>query len=217
MIAAPGKLDEIQDGKSTKFTNSDMVGVLALAQKMAKNGWFGDGYTGTDFGGAYNLLVSGKAASQMLASWMFNAGASTDAATKDAAMTWSAGPMPGSKALVAAGHGIVIVKGTKQPDLAWKLMEWTADGTWQQLLADNYKVPANVKYQMKPLGNDFDKNVVAPSLAQLADADACRLRHIRCPGLYDAMGPVMQGIATGQVTPEAGAAELQKAFEKSCV
>ena len=217
-VAAPGKLDQFQDGK-LKLTDPDFVRIGQIYRDMYKKQWFPEGTIGTDIMGAIALFQQEKAAMILLgthATWLGNPANMTDE-QKQAKKheTWGCFLLPDSKGLVAIAMGNAITKASKNKEAAWEFVKWWSAGRGQDIQALVPEYPSHVGKEPKPVGNAFDQNVMQVMIKQLNEGPNT-LRWLRCANLADQIGPEMQGIAMGKVTPEQSMANLQNVFDKLC-
>ncbi len=67
----PDAMKNVKDG-TAKLTDPDYVKAAAAVQKMAQDGYFGDGFISTDAAGANNAFLTGKAAMKYDGSWLLS-------------------------------------------------------------------------------------------------------------------------------------------------
>ncbi|MBI2939587.1 MAG: extracellular solute-binding protein [Chloroflexi bacterium] len=211
-VAAPGKLDEVQRGNG-KLTDKDIVQTMHLHKKIYTSGWFAEGALGVPTAGGSQLFHEGKAAMMLLGTHVISW--SKVATLKEASLTWGTFVVPDSKGLVATAWAMSIPKAAKNRDQAWRLVQWSSAEKGQEIVAAAPEPPAHMKYKMAGVGTVFDKNIIEPLIENMARGKN-RLRWMECSALIDAVGPVMQGVASNQLTPEAAMAELEKTRETRC-
>ncbi len=193
------------------YTDPDWVRVLSLFKEMTENGLFVDGTVTMVNKTAEQTFANGRAAYAFNGSWCINVYKGMNPGLNYGAMlppkVASTNPM-----LIWGGAGssfVVNAKSTRR-EAAVKFLRWLTDAPQQSYLAEQtVNLPSN-KNSLKQ---------IPPVLAQFAD-DMENTTHPNVypvhesPVVSEAFDKGIQSILIGEKTPEAVAAEVQKAKEK---
>jgi raffinose/stachyose/melibiose transport system substrate-binding protein len=215
-IAAPGRIDVFQDGEA-KLTDEDLLQTAVLYEEMWMEGWFSEDVAGMDFGGAQQMFNSKEAAMELAGSHVlrsYNPARASEEIVEASNHIRMFLP-PGGKGLTATATGYAVTQACEDKDVGWEWMKFWTDGRGQQWMADWPDYVSNVNFEMAKFGTVVDEQLAAPMWKQYQEGPNT-LRWLRCGALIDQIGPVFQGVATGQVSPEVAMGELQEVFDTLC-
>ncbi len=193
------------------YTDPDWIRVLSLFKQMTDNGLFVEGTVTMVNKTAEQTFANGRAAYAFNGSWCINVYKGMNPTLDYAAMlppkVASTKPM---RIWGGAGSSFVVNAKSTRRDSAVKFLRWLTDAPQQSYLAEQtVNLPSN-KNSLKQ---------IPPVLAQFAD-DMENTTHPNVypvhesPVVSEAFDKGIQSILIGEKTPEAVAADVQKAKEK---
>ena len=216
-VAAPGQMELAERGKA-KFTDPNMVKTFDLIARFFKD-CAEPGAIGTDIGQVFPPFFRNERAMSLQFtgtpwfSFVNNPDPQTQKLTRTDLHTFL---FPGSKGLAATDAGVAMIASSTNKEAAWQLIKWFTAGPGAEHTAKVQGQPMAWKeFQPPATGSAFDKNLGEPLIAGLLHGDN-RFRRVLCADVYTALGTVIPGVVTGQITSGVAAQEVQDAFDRGC-
>jgi raffinose/stachyose/melibiose transport system substrate-binding protein len=212
-LGAPG-METLLAGEES-WESPEVVDALTFWQEANENGWLPESPTSVDYDTMTSLYISGEAAMIPTGSWFVN----DLAADADFESAYIPFPSPDGDGVFAAGlgSGPFVAANTGNPEGAIQLLDFLASEEQGQWTVENLQtIPT------RPV--DTEGLDVDPLLAQVLDQVSSLSEggselgyniDVLMPETFnEAMFSSIQGVFTGQSTPEEAAATMQAAAEQ---
>nr|WP_285856994.1 extracellular solute-binding protein [Mesobacillus subterraneus] len=87
--------------------------------------------------------------------WFYSIKSTQERARLDKLLVTAPFPVTNGKGSVIGGENLVIMKGAKNPDIAWKFVKWMSDKQAQQLMSTTGLIPANKDVDFEKVYQEF--------------------------------------------------------------
>ncbi|XID91991.1 ABC transporter substrate-binding protein [Paenibacillaceae bacterium WGS1546] len=113
--------------------------------------------------------------------------------------------------LVVSTDGWAMNNGKNNKEAAWKVLEWFASPEMQKIYTDQLLLPSIKGVEMQDSDLTFDSQKAALKM-ETEDLDvSAGKRELDYPEIKTALADALQGVATGELTPEKAMEHVQKA------
>lgn len=220
---APGLPGKAENGEA-KWTEPQIVKALEYWNKLFTDGIAQQGALALDaYPSGANQFEAGSAAMIPLGAWWIQQSdpAKTDAPELSQGLQGFApflfptipGGAPEPQLVGGVDVALGISKNTSDPDAACKVLtDWIAGDGAQVLINTFNDLPAVKDVNPQQFTSDHQKKVWEQMMAWMPEVKYSR--YMLTPEMDQALGDVLAGVASGDYTPEEGAARLQEEQDK---
>ena len=210
--AAPGYRDQIDWEGTGNFDSDECREALRLYTTIFERNWTQPNPLAVGYQDAVTMFIDKKIAACM--GWSGWWGSERAGEAGGHGEQWGIIEPPDGKTLASSAAGWAMTQ-TADKDLAWDLINWYVDGPGQDFIANRPSPPAKKGVKMGSAFPNFDKNVIAPTMAILNEGRTI-LRWAKCTATDESLAQGMQGLIDGRTTIDEVLDEAQKVWETRC-